>query len=92
MREEILYYFKDQLSLQLTLFESTVERENFRFEVQEVGGAGKYSRVRELLDERLEDGVAIVYCATRRNCEQLAPCVRIDVASCRRVVCEEGAY
>ncbi len=72
VRDEILHYFRDQLGLQLVLFESTVERENLRFEVQEVGGAGKYSRVLELLDERLEDGAGIVYCATRRNCEQLA--------------------
>ena len=49
-----------------------MERENLRFEVQEVGGAGKYGRVLELLEERLADGSAIVYCATRRNCEQLA--------------------
>lgn len=72
VRDEILHYFRDQLGLQLVLFESTVERENLRFEVQEVGGAGKYSRVQELLEERLEDGAGIVYCATRRNCEQLA--------------------
>ena len=72
VRDEILLFFQDQLGLQLVLFESGVERENLRFEVQEVGGAGKYSRVQELLTERLEDGAAIVYCATRRNCEQLA--------------------
>ena len=53
VRDEILHYFRDQLGLQLVLFESTVERENLRFEVQEVGGAGKYSRVLELLDEGL---------------------------------------
>jgi len=72
VRDEILHYFKDQLGLQLTLFEAGVERDNLCFEVQEVGGTGKYERVRELLAERLEDGSAIIYCATRRNCEQLA--------------------
>ena len=72
VRDEILHYFRDQLGMHLVLFEASVERENLRFEVQEVGGAGKYSRVQELLDERLEDGVGIVYCATRKKCERLA--------------------
>ena len=76
VRDEILAWFKEQLGLHLELFEATVERENLHFEVQEVSGAGKYIRVLELLAERLGEGAAIVYCATRRGCEQLADFLR----------------
>ena len=72
VRDEIIAWFREQLGLVLNIFEATVERENLHFEVQEASGAGKYSRVAELLAERMEEGAAIVYCATRRGCEQLA--------------------
>ncbi len=72
VRDEILDHFRRELDQELTLFSSSVERDNLRFEVQEVSAAAKFSRVGELLEERLTSGAAIVYCATRRQCERLA--------------------
>jgi len=73
VKEEILKIFQEKLGRELRIFAGGVERDNLRFEVQEVTGSGKYGRIHELLNDRLPgDGSAIVYCATRKATEQLA--------------------
>jgi ATP-dependent DNA helicase RecQ len=72
VRDEILNYFRNELKTELELFEAPVERENLRFEVEQLSEAEKLPRIDELLDERLSEGNAIMYCATRRRTEQYA--------------------
>ncbi|HMP97492.1 MAG TPA: RecQ family ATP-dependent DNA helicase [Kiritimatiellia bacterium] len=72
--EEILAYFRLETGTALMKYEGGVERNNLHFEVQTVGGPGRLPRIDELLRERLgapgkEDGVAVVFRATRRMTE-----------------------
>ena len=76
VKDEILGYFKDALDQDLTVFEAPVKRENLRFRVEKLPEASKQSQVRELLDEKLNGGSAIVFCATRRRTEQFAESLR----------------
>ena len=82
---EILGYFRDELGLELRLFESGVERDNLRFEVQLVGRHEKDARIHAILAEHLgadgggpqteppgDAGAAIVYAAKRKRVEELA--------------------
>ena len=70
--EDICQHFQAHLNQQLKLFQGGVERLNLSYEVHLVTHAAKYARVAELIDERLpEDGSCVVYCATRKNTEEL---------------------
>ena len=73
MIEEIIAHFRQELGQELELFEGGIERENLNFEVQQTEPVAKFSRVHDLLDERLgEEGCAVVYVATRKTAEKLA--------------------
>ena len=79
VREEILAFFQAETGRVLTLFASSVERENLRFEVQTIGESSKLERVHELLSERLPEGAAgsaIVFRATRNETELTAEFLR----------------
>ena len=70
--EDICQHFQTHLSQQLKLFQGGVERSNLSYEVHLVTHAAKYARVSELIAERLpEDGSCVIYCATRKNTEEL---------------------
>lgn len=72
VKEEIITYFKTQTGRELLLFEGGVERQNLRFEVQSITGYTKLERVHDLLSERLIEGSAIVFRATRVETEAAA--------------------
>lgn len=72
VQEEILAYFKAQTGRELALFEGGVERQNLRFEVQAITGYSKLERVNDLLSERLAEGSAIIFRATRSGTEDAA--------------------
>jgi ATP-dependent DNA helicase RecQ len=76
VKEEILAYFKTQTGLDLVLYEGGVERQNLRFEVQTVTGYSKFEQVHHLLSERLAEGCAIVFRATRSDTEFTAEYLR----------------
>ena len=76
VKEEIVAYFKAQTGLELVPYEGGVERENLRFEVQTVTGHSKLERVHDLLSERLTEGCAIVFRATREDTEAAAEFLR----------------
>ncbi|HUC85782.1 MAG TPA: RecQ family ATP-dependent DNA helicase, partial [Candidatus Acidoferrales bacterium] len=69
VKEEIIAYFKNQTGRDLSLYEGGVERQNLRFEVQAIDDHGKLERVHDLLRERLAEGSAIVFRATRADTE-----------------------
>ncbi len=72
VKEEIISYFKTQTGRDLTLYEGGVERQNLRFEVEAIKGYSKLERVHDLLFERLAEGSAIVFRATRADVEETA--------------------
>ena len=75
VKDEIIDYFRVHLAQQLKVFTGGVERENLHFEVQMVNSIDKFPRINRLLHERLaEQGTssAIIYCAKRRQTEEIA--------------------
>ena len=76
--DEIVTYFKSEIGGDITLFRGGVERNNLRFEVQTVNQPTKFSRVNDLLHERLGSpgsegaGCGIIFRATQRATEELA--------------------
>jgi ATP-dependent DNA helicase RecQ len=78
---EILAHFRDELGLELVLFEGGVERDNLAFEVQLVGRHEKDARIHAILAAHLGGpaarpgdigGTAIVYASRRKRTEELA--------------------
>lgn len=76
VKEEIVAYFKAQTGRELTLYEGGVERQNLRFEVQAITNYSKLERVHDLLTDRLAEGSAIVFRATRADTEEAAEYLR----------------
>ncbi|HEV2391663.1 MAG TPA: RecQ family ATP-dependent DNA helicase [Verrucomicrobiae bacterium] len=76
VKEEILAYFKTQTGRDLVLYEGGVERQNLRFEVQAISDYSKLERVHDTLSERLTEGSAIVFRATRSDTEVTAEYLR----------------
>lgn len=72
VKEEIIAYFKAQTGRDLALYEGGVERQNLQFEVQAITDHSKLERVHDLLSERLDDGSAIVFRATRDATKEAA--------------------
>ena len=73
--EEIVDYFRKVLDIDLRVFDGGARRNNLEFVVVKTGEAEKYAHVYDILDAYLprdEPGGAIVYCATRRQTEQMA--------------------
>ena len=75
VKAEIVEYFQKELGIELKVFDGGAQRTNLEFVVVETGGADKHAHVHQILLADLpthEAGGAIVYCATRRQTEELA--------------------
>ena len=75
VKDDIENYFQKELGIQLRVFDGGAQRTNLEFFVEKTSGAEKSTRVHQILSTDLpedETGGAIVYCATRRNTEELA--------------------
>ncbi len=71
--EDICGHFQTTLGQELTRFQAGVERSNLSYEVHRVTQAAKSGRIAELIEERLPgEGSCIIYCATRRQTEELS--------------------
>lgn len=73
--QDILMYFRDRLGLELQLFDGGASRENLEFVVVPTTGPEKFSHIHQILEADLpasQPGGAIVYCATRRQTEDVA--------------------
>ena len=73
--EDIARHFRDRLGIELTVFDGGTERTNLTFEVIPTTGGEKFADIHGILASYLPDqrpGGAIVYCATRRQSEEVA--------------------
>ena len=77
---EIKEYFRKQLGIEILVFDGGAERKNLEFEVAPTNLANKNNDIHDLLMNNLppqQPGGAIVYCATRRHCEETAEYLKL---------------
>ena len=75
VKAEITDYFKDELEIELKVFDGGARRTNLDFVVVPTRGPAKFDDIYQLLQEDLPGhvpGGAIIYCATRRHSEEVA--------------------
>ena len=75
VKEEIVDYFRQELGIELKVFDGGAQRTNLDFVVVPTRGSAKFDDIYQLLQEDLPDhvpGGAIIYCATRRHSEEVA--------------------
>ncbi len=73
--EDLVRYFRDRLGIGLTVFDGGTERPNLTFEVVPTTSGEKFAHIHQILMSYLppdRPGGAIVYCATRRQSEEVA--------------------
>ena len=73
--EDIRRYFDEQLDIAFDVFDGGTRRDNLAFHIVQTTPAEKRQEIDDLLRTFLPDeanGGAIVYCATRRHCEDVA--------------------
>ena len=73
--EEIVGYFRKELRIELRVFNGGSRRDNLEFVVVKTSEAEKFAYVHQILEADLPSerlGGAIVYCATRRQTEEMA--------------------
>ena len=75
VKDEITDYFKEELGIELQVFDGGAQRDNLEFVVVPTRSGAKFSDIHQILSSDLptdEPGGAIVYCATRRQAEEVA--------------------
>ena len=75
VKAEIIEYFREELDIELKVFDGGARRTNLEFVVVPTRGSAKFDDIYGLLREDLPDhvpGGAIIYCATRRHAEEVA--------------------
>ena len=73
--EDVVRHFREELGIELTVFDGGAERRNLTFEVIPTTGGEKFADIHQVLESYLPPGTpggAIVYCATRRRSEEVA--------------------
>ena len=77
--EDIKRHFRDELGIALTVFDGGTERTNLTFEVIPTSEGEKFGHIQQVLSSYLPPDTregAIVYCATRRQSEDVAEFLR----------------
>ena len=77
---DIAGHFQDKLSIELKVFDGGADRPNLTFEVIPTSGEKKFSDIHQVLTSYLPPdapGGAIVYCATRRQSEEVAEFLQV---------------
>jgi len=75
VKAEITDYFKDELGIELRVFDGGAQRTNLEFVVVPTQAGAKFADIHQILTDRLpgdEPGGAIIYCATRRHTQEIA--------------------
>ncbi len=78
--EDIESHFRDKLGIKLKIFDGGADRPNLTFEVIPTSGDQKFSDIHQVLTSHLPPdtpGGAIVYCATRRQSEEVAEFLQV---------------
>ena len=78
--EDIARHFRDELGIELKVFDGGAQRTNLDFVVVQTTGGEKFADIHQILMEDLPPevpGGAIVYCATRRQAEEVAEFLRM---------------
>ncbi|MXZ83239.1 MAG: RecQ family ATP-dependent DNA helicase [Synechococcus sp. SB0666_bin_14] len=73
--QDIRTYFHDTLAIDLTVFDGGANRTNLHFGLMPTSGGEKFAHIHQVLMEFLPGngpGGAIIYCATRRQSEEVA--------------------
>ena len=73
--DDIRRHFRDELGIELAVFDGGAERSNLTFEVIPTTGGEKFAHIHQILTTYLPSdapGGAIVYCATRQQSEEVA--------------------
>ena len=73
--EEIKDYFQKELSIRLKVFNGGARRDNLEFVVAQTSNEEKLAHIHQILEANLptdKPGGAIVYCATRRQTEEVS--------------------
>ena len=73
--EDIARHFRDALAAELTVFDGGTQRTNLEFAVVPTTGGERFAHIHQILMDDLPPdtpGGAIVYCATRRQTEEVA--------------------
>ena len=87
---DIAGHFRDKLGIELMIFDGGTGRPNLTFEVIPTSGDQKFSDIHQVLTTYLPPdtpGGAIVYCATRRQSEEVAEFLQV-----KEVEAEEKAF
>ena len=75
VKAEIVDYFQEELGIELKVFDGGAQRTNLEFVVVQTSSEGKFADIHQIIEADLptgEPGGAIVYCATRRQAEEVA--------------------
>ena len=73
--DDVTRHFRDRLGIELAVINGGVERSNLSFEVMPTSESEKFAHIHQVLESYLPRGTpggAIVYCATRRQSEEVA--------------------
>ena len=83
VREDILRHFRERSDVDLKVFDGGASRTNLEFMVVQTTPGEKFAHIHQILEADLPpEGGAIVYCATRRQSEDVAEFLRHkDVAA-----------
>ncbi len=79
VQAEIVDYFQRVLGIKLRVFDGGAQRTNLEFVVVQTSSAEKFAHIHQILTDDLlpdQSGGAIIYCATRRNTEEIAGFLR----------------
>ena len=75
VKDEITEYFRDELGIELKVFDGGARRTNLEFVVVPTRSSAKFDDIHQILQADLPadaPGGAIIYCATRRHTEEVA--------------------
>ena len=78
--EDIARHFRDELGIELEVFDGGAQRTNLDFVVVQTTGGEKFAHIHQILMADLPPetpGGAIVYCTTRRQAEEVAEFLRM---------------
>ena len=72
---EIVDYFREELGIKLRVFDGGARRTNLEFVVVPTSSEGKFAHIHQIIEDNLpanDRSGTIVYCATRRQAEEVA--------------------